>query len=319
MSNRTLTPLYVLVQRIRDFINEPRRKQILLSDLELWNQLCSSMDVLGDSELAVVAYQGLSATGEPGDLYLGAYGLLQALYLEQDAVNNLCESLQIEESIEKYPRLLQIREVRNFSVGHPTKMRGVKRSGRPPSYNYISRPTLRREGFQIISFFTGGQHEFVDVNIPELIADQHAYLEDILKRVVTYLQDDEEAHKARFRMEKLVDFFPHTIEYHLRKVAEAVRGKELPAIGTIDLSVVEKALAQFKDALSKRASTAYDAVDYVYKEIDFPLSQIKAFLVGTPSVGDPRAIEIFISYVGSRIEELRKLASEIDAYYQERA
>jgi hypothetical protein len=41
--------------------------------------------------------------------------------MQQDALMNLGESLGIDDKIENYPRLKEIREIRNVSIGHPTK------------------------------------------------------------------------------------------------------------------------------------------------------------------------------------------------------
>jgi len=45
-----------LEQDIRKFINSPRKQFHLLKDAEAWNRLCSSLDVIGDTELAIDAY-----------------------------------------------------------------------------------------------------------------------------------------------------------------------------------------------------------------------------------------------------------------------
>jgi hypothetical protein len=45
-----------LESKIRDFINNPRKQHILLKDSTDWNQLCSSMDALGDTSATIDAY-----------------------------------------------------------------------------------------------------------------------------------------------------------------------------------------------------------------------------------------------------------------------
>ena len=41
-----------LEQQVRDFINRARKQHTLLKDSRAWNQLCSSLDIVGDTELA---------------------------------------------------------------------------------------------------------------------------------------------------------------------------------------------------------------------------------------------------------------------------
>jgi hypothetical protein len=48
--------MYASIQKIRDFINEPRRRYILSKDQALWHQCCSCLDAVEDSESAIAAY-----------------------------------------------------------------------------------------------------------------------------------------------------------------------------------------------------------------------------------------------------------------------
>ena len=111
-----------LIDEIRDFINSPRKQYELLSDSFFWNMLCASMDTIEDSQLAIESYEKLpSFDGFTGG-YLYIYGLLQALYLQQNTVNHLSQSL-FKKRIDfknHYPELFKIREMRNDTIGHPT-------------------------------------------------------------------------------------------------------------------------------------------------------------------------------------------------------
>jgi hypothetical protein len=55
-----------------------------------WNRLTSSLDVIGDTELAFDAYlEHLHDPATPGELYILLYGVMQALFIQQDAVENM--------------------------------------------------------------------------------------------------------------------------------------------------------------------------------------------------------------------------------------
>src|SRR5438552_140615 len=108
-------------QTIRDIINKPRKQYHLMKKLGIWFQLCSCLDVIGDTDLAIKAYTNKECGTSKGATYLAVYGLLQALFMQQDALMNLGESLGIDDKIENYPRLKEIREIRNVSIGHPTR------------------------------------------------------------------------------------------------------------------------------------------------------------------------------------------------------
>jgi hypothetical protein len=50
-----------LEQQVRDRINEPRKHHSLFQDKIVWNKLCSCLDALGDTEMAL---DSLSAVRE---------------------------------------------------------------------------------------------------------------------------------------------------------------------------------------------------------------------------------------------------------------
>ncbi len=51
---KMMTAIEELESQIRDFVNAPRRQAMLLADAAAWAMLCSSLDVIGDAELAIV-------------------------------------------------------------------------------------------------------------------------------------------------------------------------------------------------------------------------------------------------------------------------
>jgi hypothetical protein len=61
----------------RDLINEARMKRPLIDDRSRWNKLCSAMDVIEDTSMAVTSYSSQQDTSDKGKLYLETYGLLR--------------------------------------------------------------------------------------------------------------------------------------------------------------------------------------------------------------------------------------------------
>jgi hypothetical protein len=76
-----------LEHKIRNYINRPRKQSKLLKDSTAWNMLCSCLDVIGDTELAIQAYKDFKNLKKDGFKYLTVYGILQTLFLQQDAIN----------------------------------------------------------------------------------------------------------------------------------------------------------------------------------------------------------------------------------------
>jgi len=162
---------------IRRLITDYDNKFSISKNNNLWNKLCSSLDVAEDTELAIRAYSKSKNTKSEGVKYLRLYGLLQALYTQQLAFNGICEVLGISYVLDD-PTLKEIRVDRNDSVGHPTN----RRTG---CYHYIIRTSIAKSGFDLISFdkVSKSSHRHIAVN--DLIMQQKGKVIKILKKVNT--------------------------------------------------------------------------------------------------------------------------------------
>ncbi|MGH9663197.1 MAG: hypothetical protein ACRD9L_02090, partial [Bryobacteraceae bacterium] len=99
---------------IREFISHPRRLDPLLNDKPAFNVLASAMDVISDTEWAITSYEH-GEYADRGMLYLVLYGLLQAMYVQQDGLEHLVRALEGNEQykIEIEPEAAYIRKVRH--------------------------------------------------------------------------------------------------------------------------------------------------------------------------------------------------------------
>ena len=309
-----------LIRKIEGLVDRPRRRHGLLKNRPLWYQLWTSLYALEDTHLAVAAYSGEEFGTSHGARYLAVYGLLQALFLQQDAAQNLCQALGMPVTLDEYPRLKEIRETRTESIGHPTKRERGKK-GQRTSYHSITRMSLRPEGFDLLSQYSDGRLESKKVSIPDLVTDQRHYVVDILERIVCKLEDEEAAHKEKFRMEKLTAVFPSTLDYHLQKVLLCTTTGEDAALGEAHLQEIKGALDAFREALARRGIEldTYESIRDVYQSLEYPLGELQRFFDtvkagGRPHI-DPRAADIFAWYVQRQVCELKKMAREIDQDY----
>ncbi len=305
--------------KIRDLINEPRAQYALLKNPALWHQLCSALDVIEDTDLAIDSYSTGELAATNGAHYLAVYGLLQALFLQQDAVIAICECLSIPKKLDNYPRLKEIREIRTASAGHPTKKDRPK--SQPTSYHSISRPTLSLEGFDLLSFHSDGQFDTKHISIPELIADQRDCVSGILVSAISELERREAAHKQRFKMDKLSSIFPPSLGYSFEKIFGSARGTDHPAIGEVSLRSVAQTLQAFQDGLQKRGIEleTYDSIDHIYNLLRYPIAELEKFFQSAklgeqPNINEETAY-IFTFFVRAHLDELKQMAQEIDDDY----
>jgi len=306
------------IQRIRELINKPIIKPIRLKNRAHWNQLCSCLDTIEDSELAIAAYSTEKFGRSDGKKYLALYGLLQALVLQQDAVFNLCESLEMPNQRSKYAKLRKIKDVRIASAGHPTKRN--REEGQPTSHSFIVRITLEHDSFEFISSYDNGKEKFKRVSIPDLIEDQRNCLSEILDLVIKKLEDDEKTQKEGFKNEKLVSFFDN-LDYHLGKVALSTEDRENAKFGAASLQIVKQKLQDFRQALAKRGIDS-DTSGFIkddFKLLEYPLSELEAFFQNMKNKKEPTINEktayIFAYFLKTQVDKLKLAAQEIDEDY----
>ena len=286
------------------------RHHELRQDKGKFSQVCSSLDVIEDAEQAITAF-GRSEFGKDVPLgYLVIYGVLQAAYLQQDAVKNLCEVLNIPQGKSANPLLTELREIRNASVGHPTKQDRKK----PTAYSHITQISMSVRGFDLLTFKADGSYESRRVDLSRLITEQRQAIGDILLKVTDALKKERESHKARFRMEKLAQFFPPAMSYYCQKVAEGADGGG--AVGSAGLKMIKDAFAGFRAAALKRNPALAEQLDYGYATIDHVIASLERFLGG--GEGDPLTARIFVDHLSSQIAKMRDLAQEIDDEYATR-
>src|SRR5439155_5472665 len=203
----------------REYINDYRLRHVLLQNEARWNVLTSSLDVIGDTELAIASYKPLNESSDTGFRYLVVYGILQVLFVQQDAAVHILESLDIPEPTTD-PDIQYVRDVRNKATGHPTKREGSKKRNIPQSSHFISRISLHTAGFQLLSVIDGQDAVFTDVNIPELLRRQENGIIRLLESGVGTLRKRDEEHKMKFKDKSVAALFPETLSYYFEKVFE---------------------------------------------------------------------------------------------------
>lgn len=308
-----------LEQAVRDLITAPRRQQQLLQDKARWFQLCSSLDAIGDTQLALEAYSVRGLTEDTGANYLLVYGALQILFVQQEAIFDLCNALAVPKDLSQYPKLKEIRELRNDSTGHPTRRDG--RKGQPDTHHFISRISISQQGFDLLSHSGGGNTRMRYVNLLAAIADQDALIKEILGDVLEHLEAEEAAHREEFRMAKLTDVFPETLAYGFEKLNAAITDPDERPLGQWGMDHVGGVFSDFRAALERRGMDmdTYIGVRELYREVEYPLRRLTCLFhpeaCGEEDIIDSSTAGIFSFFLSKKISELRVIAAEIDGDY----
>jgi len=135
------------------------------------------MDTIGDTTLAIDHFNKTGIGQDEGEKYLRLYGLLQAVYLQQDAIKFLFQT--IKKCFDEKNKLKdwknyqlnswnELRSYRNLSIGHPIENKTFKRG--KTKRVFISRVTISSDGFQLIICDAGTDgDQFQYIQLKDLI------------------------------------------------------------------------------------------------------------------------------------------------------
>tara|TARA_R110002096_G_scaffold435845_1_gene663827 strand:+ start:2935 stop:3756 length:822 start_codon:yes stop_codon:yes gene_type:complete len=266
-----------LCKNIRELCNHPWKGEVIFQDKVKWNKFWTSLDAIEDSELAIIDYLNLPEFNASQRGYLYIYGIMQALTIQQDALKNLSEALFNEKINFKtdYPELYIIKEFRNDSVGHPTNR------GNGRSFHYIGRPSIKKSGFRLLSYFpkTGEESKIININVLECIKIQNGLVAKKLKQTMKNLESDFEQHKAKFKDKKLADIIHPTTSYHFTKLYENInRNYDLVEL---NFDTIKETYDKIKVGITDRyfSLSALSGIELITERLDYIFTRVRRDLI----------------------------------------
>ncbi len=312
-----------LSQSIRDILFNAITGHLFLKSVDNRFQIVACLDTIEDVQLALDEYLRIDLSADEsntGRLYLTVYGVLQGMFLQQDALMNLANTIGFPFRLDDYPGLGDIREIRNQIAGHPTSYKRRKSE----SYYTINRNSLSLKRFDVMEYNNkGGQVQIASVDLTQKLSENESLIVRALRELRGKLEGDIAKHKAEFRDKHLTTLFPESLTYMCEKLLTGA----LDSSGESDryqsaaaLKVIDGVLTDLNNALSDRGKPleAWAGVDLVRNELRYPMEALRAFYLDEDNgiqAPDPEAVGIFAWFVESKLRELRDICCEIDEYY----
>ena len=156
---------------IRDFVNDRGLyDRHFAAQQDEWHRLCVSMDALGDTVVALREFEKAGLGANDGEKYLRLYGVLQAVVLQQDAIQSLSEIfLGARLPPADDSGWQHLRELRNLSAGHPIRNTSAARG--TIKRVFVSRPSISSKGLTLMVWDQAlGTHSFQHVDLQGLYA-----------------------------------------------------------------------------------------------------------------------------------------------------
>lgn len=302
-----------LISRIRDHINHEGKRKALINEREKWSQLTSSLDVLADSVNAIEFYFSSEYPNELGGKYLFIYGLLQCIFLAQDAAYGISYSL-LGEKINweaDYPDASMAREIRNDVAGHPTHRKNGKAQ---ISHIYLVQHSLYKEHFLYMKNENqpNVQSNFVHVEVETICSNTIKCINDVLVKVLDMLDVELKEHKEKYRDQKMEGIF-RELEY----ASEKILLRDDVFMDTA-YKRTKKIVADCKDELQKRFG-AWDTIEsfaYKIEEIEKAYKLLDHELKELPNGIRLDIEDCLFQYLLDKLGELKRLSMEMDKEYE---
>lgn len=229
----------------------------------------------------------------------------------QDALRHLSEAFNI--SYEFIETLKDIRKARNASIGHPTKQ---EEQGKR-YYNYISRISMTKAGFDLMRSSGDRLHSFSYVDIAKACPDQLKGVIDAYRKIVQRLEEIDLMHKAKFKANPLANIFHSAMGYFFEKISQAIHSHSYDdrEFGHVQVGQIKETYEKFKAALMTRNElneyTEYDLNEYFHA-----LDKLDGYLSGRENSMEEVDAKIYLSYLRNEHERFVQIAKEIDQEYE---
>jgi hypothetical protein len=249
MTINTWNIITICIGRIRFFINwiypnsrdlrpwEVLDKYFSIKTESDWNILCAAMDLLEDTECARENYikfglDGPTKYDDMGEKYLRLYGLLNALYLQKDAVIALLKYCNISNMKKEKEEIenLKILRFRHIAGSHTLNYRDYSNKNNAQINTYfITRISLK---YNSITFRSGDKFE--EINIKDSLYDFNKLIGKKIYMVVKYLEKAfKKVCKEKYLDEKA--FMNHISNYFEGKIYTVLENTGMWNIGDLNL------------------------------------------------------------------------------------
>jgi hypothetical protein len=312
MIEDNLENLDILSSKVRDYINIGRIQNKLIQNKKNWNQICSSLDVIGDTTCAISSYINDSFPNDDGLKYIYIYGILQSLFLQQDSLKHLsCALLLINEKDYKVnDELEKIRNIRNEAIGHPTNKGGGK------SFHYISRITIEKNGFDLLSSFSDKDDIYKEVRIIDVINIQLKIIVEDFKILLKKLEEKVVEHRNKFKEVKLADFLKGS-DYSIEKIFEALYAEDegKKSFYVLLIKPLREGYLKIEQELKDRELLPNDFWNDELEKVKYIFDSLEDYFNSNKRNFTSNDIFIFLSFLRDKNKELLEELKNIDEEY----
>lgn len=297
-----------LMRRFRDYLGNRGYRRHGLDEMT-YALVCAAADAIQDADQAIDTYLSADPSiTDHGLLYLYTYGVLQAAYVQQDALITMRRAFGLPaKPRHDMPVPMQaLREVRNRTVGHPS-------SDKSKIASFIQQHSLRIGNIDLFTIEKDDEHNWQSVSINYHLNAHLSSVVDWLSELVEELEDREQKHRVALAANgSFSALLPSSTDYLVRKVNSASHGPsyEQPDLGIEAKNTLKNAVEEIITRLEE-AGLAHHGPAYNLRD---GLRRLDRILPNTETSEEARAdVQAYAAYLEKFFGELRRVLKEIDA------
>lgn len=306
------TVSFDLIKRIRKHIQRQERMSQMIPVRRKWTGITASIDVLEDSSWAIEYYFQNEYPSDTRGKYLFTYGLLQALFVQQAAADNVY-NVFFDQKVDwkkDFPKAYEVREMRNDVVGHPLD----RNKENHHFFIYLIQSFMKKESISYIKDdVDAGKSKSFDVNLMDSIEDSAKCINHVLTKVLEKLDSEHKAYIEKFKDVKMVEIFRGLSYAHEKIICRD------PIMGEVEYKMTKEMVKNCRDEIAKRygSENSFEAYNMVFKEIDELYDLIDNEVPNSNmSKKDDVAYRLKENLL-SKLEELEDLCKETDEYFED--
>ena len=299
-----------IIKNINSELCITHKQNILLQDDKKYNRCYSAIYLLEDITEAIEYYKTYNGSKLAlGAKYLMVYGVLEALFLQQHALNDLLDALDYGNINYKkdYPEIYTIRETRNDVAGHPTNRTSAQYT------TYLSRPDLSLEKIRYEETLHG---KFIDFDIISSIETQEKFIKNQLEEILNKLIKEKKEHIEKFKNDKLMDCFQMFNYAHEKMYSISGFYTQNDTLGfSLVKGIIEKLKTKLNERFTNWENTNF-ASDIKFVEEIHKYLLLKAEIINEEGEENKFLKINLLENMFSHLKELQDMAKEVDADYE---
>jgi hypothetical protein len=235
-----------------------------------YNQTFTSIDLIQDSQIAIEEFESAQSFGKHGRSTLLIYGLLQSLFLKQDALYHLYKCVVDEKKkqtdfFESFSFDKEIREVRNDIAGHPTNRKNAE-------FYFIAKGSITKDRFTYAGYTP--TFRLVEVDVKNLIVKQLKFTRSVMQTVQSDILNKIEMKKGEHKSKSLRGMIVD-VDRNIQLIFDGIRDKERNMHGEWGISGVKNAIDEIRKELNIRYNEKLSSgISEVFRVIDYIMHRL---------------------------------------------